>query len=241
MKNNPSKINKVNKVNKIKSFFNNPTVKKVLRIINFCKNIFCWFMIILLALMVVFFLTSRVKGDTPTLFGYSVYRVSSGSMEPELMTGDVILDKVVDDASSLQVGDVITFDGTGKLDGLIVTHKVVVAPYTDENGELMLQTQGVANEVADEPISGDTVRAIMVCKIPYIDAIYNIFLSAWGLLIFILLLILIFIDEIINIVKILTGNDTSAEDTEDINTIIERLQKENQQSLNSGADSQKDE
>jgi predicted PurR-regulated permease PerM len=105
----------------------------------------------------------------------------------------------------------------------------------------MLQTQGVANEVADEPISGDTVRAIMVCKIPYIDAIYNIFLSAWGLLIFILLLILIFIDEIINIVKILTGNDTSAEDTEDINTIIERLQKENQQSLNSGADSQKDE
>jgi signal peptidase len=198
-------------------------------------------MIILLALMVVFFLTSRVKGDTPTLFGYSVYRVSSGSMEPELMTGDVILDKEVDDVSTLQVGDVITFEGKGNLDGLIVTHKVIVAPYTDENGELMLQTKGVANDVADEPISGDTVRAIMVCKIPYIDTIYNIFLSAWGLLIFVLLLILIFIDEIINIVKILTGNDTSAEDAEDINTIIERLQKENQQSLNSGTDSKKDE
>lgn len=197
---------------------------KVFRIARLIKNIICWVLIIVLAFTLIVFLTTRIQGNTPSVFGYSIYRISSGSMEPELMVGDIILDKVVDDETEIAVGDVITFEGGSQFDGKLVTHKVIKAPYTDENGNTMLQTHGIANELDDTPISIDQVRAKMICKIPYIDTLYNLFLSPCGLLIMILLIILVFIDEIINIVKILSGRNETR--LEDIGEIIDRIQSE---------------
>lgn len=197
---------------------------KVFRIINLIKNIICWTLVVVLVFTLVLFFTSRVNGSTPSVFGYSIFRVSSGSMEPELMVGDIILDKTVDNPKDLKVGDVITFKSNDYGDKL-VTHKIIKAPY-EENGKLMLQTKGIANEVEDKPISTDNVKGIMICKVDYLDTVYNIFLSPWGLLILIALIVVIFFDEIITIVKILTNNDKSVKDADDINEIIDRLQAE---------------
>lgn len=197
---------------------------KVFRIINLIKNIICWTLVVVLVFTLVLFFTSRINGSTPSVFGYSIFRVSSGSMEPELMVGDIILDKTVDNPEDLKVGDVITFKSNDYGDKL-VTHKIIKAPY-EENGKLMLQTKGIANEVEDKPISTDNVKGIMICKVDYLDTVYNIFLSPWGLLILIALIVVIFFDEIITIVKILTNNDKSVKDADDINEIIDRLQAE---------------
>ena len=197
---------------------------KVFRIIKLIKNIICWTLIAVLVFTLVVFFMSRINGSTPSVFGYSIFRVSSGSMEPELMVGDIILDKEVDNPEDLKVGDVITFKSSDYGD-LLVTHKVIKAPY-EENGKLMLQTKGIANEVEDKPISTDNVKGIMICKVDYLDTVYNIFLSPWGLLILIALIVVIFFDEIITIVKILTNNDKSVKDADDINEIIDRLQAE---------------
>lgn len=211
------KVSVSDTIDKIK----NSTAFRAARLV---KNIICWILILILAITMVIFLTTRIQGNTPTVFGYTIFRISTGSMEPELMTGDVILDKVVDDETEIAVGDVITFEGGSQFDGKLVTHKVIKAPYTDENGNTMLQTHGIANELDDTPISIDQVRAKMICKIPYIDTLYNLFLSPCGLLIMILLIILVFIDEIINIVKILSGRNETR--LEDIGEIIDRIQSE---------------
>ena len=197
---------------------------KVFRIIKLIKNIICWTLVVVLVFTLVLFFTSRINGSTPSVFGYSIFRVSSGSMEPELMVGDIILDKTVDNPEDLKVGDVITFKSSDYGD-LLVTHKVIKAPY-EENGKLMLQTKGIANEVEDKPISVDNVKGIMICKVDYLDTVYNVFLSPWGLLILIALIVIIFFDEIITIVKILTNNDKSVKDADNINEIIDRLQAE---------------
>lgn len=197
---------------------------KVFRIIKLIKNIICWTLIAVLVFTLVVFFMSRINGSTPSVFGYSIFRVSSGSMEPELMVGDIILDKTVDNPEDLKVGDVITFKSSD-YDDLLVTHKVIKAPY-EENGKLKLQTKGIANEVEDKPISVDNVKGIMICKVDYLDTVYNVFLSPWGLLILIALIVIIFFDEIITIVKILTNNDRSVKDADDINEIIDRLQAE---------------
>lgn len=211
------KVSVSDTIDKIK----NSTAFRAARLV---KNIICWILILILAITMVIFLTTRIQGNTPTVFGYTIFRITTGSMEPELMTGDVILDKVVDDETEIAVGDVITFEGGSQFDGKLVTHKVIKAPYTDENGNTMLQTHGIANELDDTPISIDQVRAKMICKIPYIDTLYNLFLSPCGLLIMILLIILVFIDEIINIVKILSGRNETR--LEDIGEIIDRIQSE---------------
>lgn len=197
---------------------------KVFRIIKLIKNVICWTLIAVLVFTLVVFFMSRINGSTPSVFGYSIFRVSSGSMEPELMVGDIILDKTVDNPEDLKVGDVITFKSSDYGD-LLVTHKVIKAPY-EENGKLMLQTKGIANEVEDKPISVDNVKGIMICKVDYLDTVYNVFLSPWGLLILIALIVIIFFDEIITIVKILTNNDKSVKEADDINEIIDRLQAE---------------
>lgn len=197
---------------------------KVFRIIKLIKNIICWTLIVVLVFTLVVFFMSRINGSTPSVFGYSIFRVSSGSMEPELMVGDIILDKTLDNPKDLKVGDVITFKSSDYGD-LLVTHKVIKAPY-EENGKLMLQTKGIANEVEDKPISVDNVKGIMICKVDYLDTVYNVFLSPWGLLILIALIVIIFFDEIITIVKILTNNDKSVKEADDINEIIDRLQAE---------------
>lgn len=121
-------------------------LRKTLRII---KNIICWGVLAILVLTVIVFMGSKVNGKTPSLFGYSVLRVSTGSMQPELMIGDVILGKSVDDPTALKVGDIITYRGSGQTEGLLVTHKVVVAPYKTADGTYKLQTKGIANDAPD--------------------------------------------------------------------------------------------
>lgn len=195
---------------------------KTLRII---KNVLCWGVLSILVLTVIVFMGSKINGKAPSFFGYSVLRVSTGSMQPELMIGDVILGKSVDNPTDLKVGDIITYQGSGQTEGLLVTHKIIVAPYKAEDGTYKLQTKGVANDAPDPEISTEDVRYIMVCKLGFIDTLYNIFLSPWGLLIFIAVLLLIFMDELIVIIRILTGHDKSPKDG-DINEIIERLQRE---------------
>lgn len=199
-------------------------VFKVLRIV---KNVICWLLLIVfVATMAVVFI-SKINGEPPVIFGYSIYRVSSPSMTPELLEGDVILDQVVDDPMSLKVGDNITFKGSGNTEGKLITHKIIVAPQY-ENGVLKLQTKGIANEIPDKPITVDRIKGKMVCKLEFLNIVYEIFLSPWGLIILIALILVIFIDEIIVIVRILTGNDKDAKDADDINEIIDRLQAEKQ-------------
>ena len=192
-------------------------IDKTFRVLRVIKNVICWTLIVVLVFAVITFLLTRVSGGTPSLFGYTVQRVTTGSMQPELMVGDVILSKKVD--------DIITFKGGSQFGNDVnVTHRVVVAPQ-EENDTIMLQTKGDANDVADNPISADRVQSKYICKIGFLSKLYDLFLSPWGLIIFIALLLFIFFDELVNIIRIATH--TLPEDKEEsIGEIIERLQRE---------------
>ena len=180
--------------------------------------------IIILSFAVITFLLTRFAGGTPSLFGYTLQRVSSGSMVPELEVGDVILSRNVGESDELKVDDIITFDGSDQFGEKNVTHRIIVAPY-EANGVVMLQTKGDANYIADNPIEFSRVKSIVLKKLSFLRTIYDLFLSPWGLIIFIALLLLVFFDELMNIIKIATGNYRD-EDEESISEIIERIQRE---------------
>lgn len=219
------KISNVPLLRKTIDFFKKPKVRKFFSVLNKIKNVICWTLFVLLVVAVIALVATRVKGNTPSIFGYSLYRVSSGSMEPELMVGDIILNKSVDDIDTIKVNDIITYIGSGETAGMLVTHKVIVAPHTNEDGLVVLQTQGVANDIADPEITSDRVVGVLVGTVPFLSYLYNLFLSMWGLIIFIVLLLVIFLDELINLIKALAGY-TPKEDREDISEIIDRLKRE---------------
>ena len=180
--------------------------------------------IIILSFAVITFLLTRFAGGTPSLFGYTLQRVSSGSMVPELEVGDVILSRNVGESDELKVDDIITFDGSDQFGEKNVTHRIIVAPY-EANGVVMLQTKGDANYIADNPIAFSRVQSLMLKKLDFLRTIYDLFLSPWGLIIFIALLLLVFFDELMNIIRIATGNYRD-EDEESISEIIERIQRD---------------
>lgn len=210
-------------------------MKKVIKIGKSILDVFCWILIAVMAVSIVLSFVSRVNGTNPAIFGFSVFRVASGSMEPELMVGDVILSKAVSDPMEIQVGDVVTYKGEGMMSGSLITHEVIVAP-TQEEGRLMLQTKGIANDIPDEPIEADRVVSVMICKIPLLRGFYSFFFSPWGLLTVIGLVIFIFIDELIVFIRTATGNK-SPKEAENIEDIIGRIQSESTQQAENEAES----
>lgn len=82
------------------------------------------------------------------LFGFNIYTVMSGSMEPSYPVGALIYTKSVD-PKSLKEGDVITFMNDEKT---IVTHRInSIITETTSSGETILRfkTKGDANNTPD--------------------------------------------------------------------------------------------
>lgn len=203
------------------------SLKKALKVGRIIKNIICWTLIAVLTAAIVIFMTTKISGGTPTVFGYSIHRIVSGSMEPTLEIGDVILSTEVKDTSDVHVGDIVTFQGDSRFDNQKVTHRVLVSSYDDGKGNIVIVTKGDANAIDDGEINFSDVESKFVAKVSFLSDIYNFFFSPWGLIIFIFLLLLIFFDEILNIIR-LSVNASDHEDTESFEEIVERLQREQQ-------------
>lgn len=80
--------------------------------------------------------------------GHCFFRVVTGSMEPSLSVGELILTENVD-IETVCVGDVISFRSQSiDTKGKIITHRVVEFS-NDENGDVRLLTKGDANLSVD--------------------------------------------------------------------------------------------
>lgn len=95
-----------------------------------------------LVLFVLFIFLNKAitKSDTISVNGYYVFFVSSGSMEPKLEIGDIIL---VKKEPKYEVGDIVTY----KLDDVYITHRII-----EFNGDSVI-CQGDANSAIDDPVN----------------------------------------------------------------------------------------
>ena len=183
--------------------------KKALKIVGRVLSIA---LIVIEVLIIIFLVVSKVQGDTPTLFGYQMYFIRTGSMEPYLEPGDVIISKKYDgrELVSGENGDVVTYRGSIGNRAELITHRVL-----EVDGDEII-TQGDANNIADSPITKNEIEAVMVYKTVVIDKIYKVISTTWGfwLLIFMPIAILI-ISEIVSLAKELKKEkDEVAEENE---------------------------
>lgn len=149
--------------------------------------------------------------QTSLLPGYEVRIVQSGSMEPAIRTGSVV---VVSQQERYEAGEVITF-GEVAGDQIPTTHRIVSEQLID--GELAYTTKGDANEEADlEPVLANDVRGKVLFDIPWLGFILDFARQPLG---FVLLIgipaSLIAIEEITNIYAALRGRQDDEEGTEE--------------------------
>ena len=171
------------------------------------KNIFSVIILLVTFVLVIMLVFTRINGKTPELFGYQILRVSSSSMVPRLEVGDIILSQRVDDVTALKQGDVITYKGEfGNYAGKSITHEVIVEPFQSE-GTYYLQTKGIANDYPDPEIREDQIIGKMISTIPIFSAVYNFFMTPWGLIAILGFLAVLFINEIFALRQLVKEND----------------------------------
>lgn len=130
------------------------TVSYLISVVLFCS------MVVLLGLVFITHSTGENK-----IFGYQIHTVHSGSMEPEIKTGSIIIVKEVEDKTGLQVGDVITFYQSFDR---IVTHRIVEVVHSGEH--VLYRTKGDNNPEPDLTLAlSDNVLAKYTgITIPYL-------------------------------------------------------------------------
>ncbi len=101
---------------------------------------------------------TRLNGGVPDLFGYQIYVVETGSMEPTLPVGSTILVRALRDGETPQVGDVVTYSHISDT----VTHRIIEL-VTGDDGVLRYQTKGDNPENSPDPwlVERQDIRGIM--------------------------------------------------------------------------------
>lgn len=124
---------------------------------------------LLMALAVITFIAPR--------FGWRVDVVMSGSMEPGLKVGSVVITRPLD-IKSVNKGDIITF--RSPLNGELITHRIISL---ESSPSVILRTKGDANEHADPfVVSSESLVGRVCFSVPYLGYIARFVKSRLGLL-----------------------------------------------------------
>ena len=132
--------------------------------LNVVGIVLCVILIPILVINVTLIVKSYTNTDeVPGIGGYSPLIVLTGSMEPEIMSGDLIIVKKID-GKDVKNEDVIAFtdpDGNGTS---ILTHRV--NEIYEEDGKIFFKTQGDANDTEDRlPVSEDALVGVYVTRV----------------------------------------------------------------------------
>lgn len=104
---------------------------------------------------------SRLVGNTvPMPFGVGAAVVLSGSMEPELSVGDLL---IISERESYEIDDVVVYQDRG----MAITHRIVFIA----DNEII--TRGDANNTDDSPISREQIKGEVVLAIPFVGYAVN--------------------------------------------------------------------
>lgn len=202
-----------------------PPVKKILSVICTVLTV----IIVALAVGVIInMIYCRAKNKPVSFFGVSFAIVQTNSMEPNIMTGDLIVFKDCS-YSDVKVGDYIVFtagNGFGKLKGQSIVHEVV------EITEDGIVTQGTNRVTNPGPDSDYVTSSNLLGKCTFNSAGWGKFfrfINKYGIILVIAFVAIPFIvKQIIKIVKLSKAKEVeNAAPVESGGAETEALQKDN--------------
>ncbi|MDD5152494.1 MAG: signal peptidase I [Candidatus Pacebacteria bacterium] len=146
---------------------------------------------------ILFFASLLIVSVFPITGNIKVLSVLSGSMEPTIHTGSVVIIKPISD---YKIGDVITFGKNTKTE-IPTTHRI--AEMKAVSGEIVYKTRGDANNSEDsKEVSQKEVLGKVYFSIPFLGYIVDFLKKPVGLMLVIVIpAVIIVYDEIQKIIK----------------------------------------
>lgn len=161
---------------------------KLLKIIGKTISAILWIVVILALAVLIMTVTSK----RTSIFGYRMYLIMSGSMEPTIHVRDAIITKEID---TPKTGDVIAFENGG----IITVHRII-QEYTEGDNKLY-QTKGDNNTGIDSGlVQKSQIKGKVICNMPLLGRTV-LYLQSHVEILFLLIGVII----IIAIAKILIG------------------------------------
>jgi len=146
------------------------------------------YLLLVIVLLVVIFSFLPIESN------YKLLVVKSGSMEPRIHTGSLILIKPVNE---YKVGDVVTRTTEEKT--VTITHRIIEKEEID--GNKMFLTKGDANNVSDgEKINQESIIGKVFLNIPYFGYLINFVKTTQGLILIVVIpSVIVVYEEILKI------------------------------------------
>lgn len=108
----------------------------------------------------------------PKATGATALTVRTGSMEPRLPPGTLLVVRP-EPASSIKIGDVVTYEPNPDDAATVVSHRVI-AIGTSTAGQRVFTVKGDANNAADPPVQAKQIVAVLWYSVPLLG-----WVNAW--------------------------------------------------------------
>ncbi|MEN6417690.1 MAG: signal peptidase I [Clostridiaceae bacterium] len=126
-----------------------------------------YLLIAMLCVMLFIGVRAKLQDTLPTIFGYTLFTVETGSMVPTLPIGCYIVVHEAEDPAAIPSGTITTFRFE---DGMVVTHRIIEVLQTEDGVRYRTKGDNPENDPDAELLSPDRVIGTMlfVIKLPQI-------------------------------------------------------------------------
>lgn len=212
--------------------------KKILKIV---FKIIYQLAIILCVVLTIIIVLQKATNNNKTIFGYRIFRVITGSMEPEYDIGQVVISKEVE-PENIKVGDDIVYLGNyGEYNGKIIMHEIVGID-VDENNNYNFHAKGLHSASVEDPqIKASQIYGVVKLKSGILTVLYRLATSIYSAFVIITILVLnVFVSfKFSKRDKVQALEASNEEDGED--NIEEDIEQENDTEEENDSDSNQEE
>jgi signal peptidase len=128
----------------------------------------------LLVLLIFSIISAKYKGEVPSIFGLSIIKVTTGSMEDKIPTGSYIL-IVKTPADKIKKDNIICFySDDPEIKGYLNTHRVVKDPIITENGIEFVTKGDAALEEDEYTAKGDKLVGKYLMNLDFMKTLMKI-------------------------------------------------------------------
>lgn len=159
-------------------------LKIILKILEQILIIFCVILTIIIVMQ-------KVTNNNKTIFGYRIFRVITGSMEPAYDVGTVIISKQMS-ANEIKVGDDIVYLGEyGEYSGKIIMHEVIAIDKDENGNNVNFHAKGLHNSSVEDPqIKANQIFGVVKVNSKILTVLYELATSPYSAFIIITILVL---------------------------------------------------
>ncbi len=135
--------------------------------------------------------TAKAGNGVPSFLGIRPFSIQSDSMAPFFMKGDLVIDKVVKDPATLEVGDVITFWTVINGERTLNTHRII--EISNHGTYLYFTTKGDNNSIEDGlGVHQAEIVGKYTTHIPKLGTVIDFLQTSTGFMIVIVIPVLLF-------------------------------------------------